>query len=130
MSLPFDTKRILAYRIERGAGRQRLGCEFNLNDGSIVFVDESQITPEIERIISSLGSPSEGLRHDKNAEKITTTEVVLEDFDGTKNIFPAKMPLPELLSNSDTTDGILIIRSYARTEKCGERGRTVYVERN
>ena len=58
MSLPFDAKRVREYAVEFGAGGQRLGCEFGLEDGSIVFIDDSQITPEIERIISSLGSPS------------------------------------------------------------------------
>ena len=56
MSLPFDAKRVREYAVEFGAGGQRLGCEFGLEDGSVVFVDDLQITPEIERIISSLGS--------------------------------------------------------------------------
>jgi hypothetical protein len=130
MSLPFDAKRVRAYAVELGAGGQRLGCEFSLDDGSVVFVDDSQITPEIERIISSMGSPSARLRHGTDIKKIATAEVVLKDFDGTKTIYPATMPLPELLSNSDTDDGILIIRSYARTEERDESGRTVYIQRN
>ena len=52
MTLPFDPKRIRAYEIEFGAGGQRLGCKFLLDDGSIVFVHESQITPEIESLIA------------------------------------------------------------------------------
>jgi hypothetical protein len=95
-----------------------------------VFVDDSQITPEIERIISSLGSPSARLRHHQDDQTIAFTEVVLRDFDGTKTIYPAKMPFPELLSNSDTEEGILVIRSYARTDQRDRHGRTVYVERN
>ena len=130
MSLPFDAKRVREYAVEFGAGGQRLGCEFGLEDGSVVFVDDSQITPEIERIISSLGSPSAGLRHGKDDQTIAVTEVVLRDFDGTKTIYPAKMPFPELLSNSDTDEGILVTRSYVRTDQRDEHGRTVYVERN
>src|SRR5580692_11735081 len=113
MSLPFDAKRVREYAVEFGAGGQRLGCEFGLDDGSVVFVDDSQITPEIERVMSSLGPPSAGLRHRKDEQIM---EVVLRDFDGTKTIFPAKMPLPELLSNSDTDDGVVVTRSYARTD--------------
>jgi hypothetical protein len=55
MTLPFDPKRIRAYEIEFGAGGQRLGCKFLLDDGSIVFVHESEITPEIEALMASLG---------------------------------------------------------------------------
>jgi hypothetical protein len=63
MSLPFDSKRFRAYEIEFGAGGQRLGCKFLLDDGSLLFVAESQITPEIEQLIASLGSPTERLGH-------------------------------------------------------------------
>ena len=48
MSLPFDAKRFRAYEIEFGAGGDRLGCKFLLDDGSVLFVHESQITPEID----------------------------------------------------------------------------------
>jgi hypothetical protein len=131
MSLPFDAKRVREYAVEFGAGGQRLGCEFGLDDGSVVFVDDSQITPEIERVIFSLGSPSARLRHDKHDEERTAiTEVVLRDFDGTKTIYPAKMPLPELISNSDADEGVLVTRSYAKTDQRDENGRTVYVERD
>jgi len=61
MSLPFDLKRIRAYELEFGAGGQRLGCEFMLDDGSFLFVSESEITSEIETLMASLGSPTEGL---------------------------------------------------------------------
>ncbi len=63
MSLPFAPNRFRAYEIEFGAGGQRLGCKFLLDDGSLLFVNESEITPEIETLMSSLGSPTEGLRH-------------------------------------------------------------------
>jgi hypothetical protein len=61
MSLPFAPNRFRAYEIEFGAGGQRLGCKFLLDDGSLLFVHESEITPEIETLIASLGSPTEGL---------------------------------------------------------------------
>jgi hypothetical protein len=64
MTLPFDAKRITAYEIEFGAGGQRLGCKFLLDDGSIGFVHESEITSEIESLMASLGSPTEGLKQD------------------------------------------------------------------
>jgi hypothetical protein len=57
MSLPFDAQRVREYAVELGAGGQRLGREFRLHDGSVLFVNDSQITPEIEQFISSLGSP-------------------------------------------------------------------------
>jgi hypothetical protein len=61
MALPFHSTHFRAYEIEFGAGGQRLGCKFLLDDGSILFVHESQITSEIEQLIASLGSPTEGL---------------------------------------------------------------------
>ena len=61
MSLPFDLKRIRAYELEFGAGGQRLGCKFMLDDGSFLFVSESEITSEIKTLMASLGSPTEGL---------------------------------------------------------------------
>jgi hypothetical protein len=54
---------VRAYEIEFGAGGQRLGRKFLLDDGSLMFVHETQITPEIESLMASLGSPTEGLRH-------------------------------------------------------------------
>ena len=63
MSLPFPPNRLRAYEIEFGAGGQRLGCKFLLDDGSLLFVGESEITAEIEGLMASLGSPTEGLRH-------------------------------------------------------------------
>ena len=57
MSLPFDAKRVREYAVEFGAGGQRLGCEFRFQDGSAFFVNDSQITSEIEQFISRLGSP-------------------------------------------------------------------------
>jgi hypothetical protein len=62
MSLPFPPGRFRSYELEFGAGGQRLGCKFMLDDGSIEFVGESEITSEIETMMASLGSPTEELR--------------------------------------------------------------------
>jgi hypothetical protein len=63
MSPPFDLRLIRAYELEFGAGGQRLGCKFLLDDGSLVFVNESEIMPEIETLMTSFGSPTERLTH-------------------------------------------------------------------
>jgi len=63
MSLPFAPNRFRAYEIEFGAGGQRLGCKFLLDDGSLLFVNESEITSQIETLMASLGSPTDGLGH-------------------------------------------------------------------
>jgi hypothetical protein len=55
---PFAHNRIRAYEVEFGAGGQRLGCKFMLDDSTFVFVGESEITPEIESLMASLGSPT------------------------------------------------------------------------
>jgi hypothetical protein len=62
-SLSAHSKRLRAYEIEFGADQSRLGCNFLFDDGSLLFVHESQITSEIEALIASLGSPTEGLTH-------------------------------------------------------------------
>jgi hypothetical protein len=58
MSLPFDSKRVRGYEFEFGAGGNRLGCKLRFDDGSLLFILDSQITAEIEQFISSLGPPS------------------------------------------------------------------------
>lgn len=130
MNLPFDAKRVREYEVESGAGGQRLGCKFRLDDGSMLFVHESQITPELEHFISSLGSPTAELRRGIEDQPIAVKEVVLKDFDGTRTIYPANVPLPELIAQGDTDEGILVKRRYAKTDLRDEHGRTVYVERN
>jgi len=62
MSFPFDPKRARSYEFEFGAGGNRLGCKLRFEDGSLLFVLDSQITPEIEQVISSLGTPTAGAR--------------------------------------------------------------------
>jgi hypothetical protein len=58
MNLPFDPKRIRSYKIDLGAAGQRLGCTFLFDEGSVVFVHESDITAEVESLMASLGSPT------------------------------------------------------------------------
>ena len=93
-----------------------------------MFVNESEITPEIEQLTYSLGSPTLGLGHEMEDQTIAVAEVVLRDFDGTKTIYTAKMPLPELISNSDTDAGLVMTRHYAKTDQRDEHGRTMYAE--
>lgn len=57
-SLPFEPKRVRGYQSEFGASGNRLGCKFAIDDGSMVFVHESEITHEIEQFITSLGEPT------------------------------------------------------------------------
>lgn len=130
MSLPFEAKRVRGYAFEFGAGGNRLGCKFLLDDGSLLFVNESQITSEIGQFISSLGSPTLGLQHGIEDETVAVAEVVLTDFDGTKTIYTEKMPLPELISYGDADEGILLRHRYAKTDQRDEHGRPIYVERN
>ena len=61
MSLPFEPRRVRAYEFEFRTGGNRIGCKFLFDDGSILFVHDSQITPEIEQFIASLGPSAEGL---------------------------------------------------------------------
>ena len=63
-------------------------------------------------------------------QTIAVAEGVLKDFDGTKTIYLAKMPLPKMISNGDTSEGILVMRHYTKTDQRDEHGRIVYVEQN
>jgi hypothetical protein len=49
MALPFPPNRIRAYEIEFGAGGQRLGCKFMLDDGTLLFVGESEFSRKSNR---------------------------------------------------------------------------------
>ncbi len=60
MNLSFDPKGIRSYEIEFGAAGQRLGCTFHFDDGSLTFIHESEMTDEVESLMASLGSPTEG----------------------------------------------------------------------
>jgi hypothetical protein len=56
MNPPFDPRRFRAYEIEFDAGGNRLGCKFLLDDGSLLFIHESEITFENRALMASLGS--------------------------------------------------------------------------
>ena len=61
MSLPFDPRSIRAYEFEFAANGARLGCKLLLDDGSMLFVHETEMTPEIEQFVASLGSSTRNL---------------------------------------------------------------------
>ena len=71
MSLPFAPNRFRAVEIKFGADGKRLGCKFVLDDGSLLYVHESEITAEIQSLIANLGSTTEGLRH---GDSVTTNK--------------------------------------------------------
>lgn len=58
-----------------------------------------------------------------------TEDVVLKDFDGIRTIYPAEMPLPEIIRTSDESEGILMIRHYVRSEQRDEAGRLIYFQK-
>jgi len=47
----FSITRFPNVRAEFGAGGNRLGCKLHYDDGSVLFILDSQITPEIEQFI-------------------------------------------------------------------------------
>jgi hypothetical protein len=69
MSLPFDLKRIRAYELEFGAGGQRLGGKFLLDDGSLLFV--------LESLMASLGF-THGRLEERNTENEAALVVAFE----------------------------------------------------
>lgn len=80
MGLPYDPERCRAHEIEFGTGGHRLGCKLLLKDGSLLFVHESQITPEIESLMANLGSPTIGLGNgDPGPKTKLSRPVVRED---------------------------------------------------
>jgi hypothetical protein len=87
MSLPFDLERIRAYELEFGAGGQRLGCKFRLDHGSLPFVHEFQITPEIESFISSFGSPTVGWPLNAGRPEWLSPALTSRDVIGTRPAF-------------------------------------------
>jgi hypothetical protein len=76
--------RFRAYDIEFGAGGNRLGCQFRLDDGSLLFVHESDITTEIESVIASLGSPTKALVRGDAGEKELHRQLFEQFFETSK----------------------------------------------
>ena len=55
-------------------------------------------------------------------------DVILRDFDGTKTIFPAKEPLPEIIPTAVTDLEIVEPKIYVKTDEKDDQGRVVYAE--
>ena len=53
---------VVHFLIQTKPNCEDYACKFLLDDGSIQFVSESEITSEIEMLMASLGSPSHGLQ--------------------------------------------------------------------
>ena len=59
-----------------------------------------------------------------------TIEVVLQDFDGSRTIYPAELPLRELINTADVEDlGTVVGKIYAKTDETDDHGRVIYTER-
>ncbi len=56
-------------------------------------------------------------------------EVILRDFDGSKTIFPAELPLREVIHFAQTDLGVTVNKSYVRTTEKDDSGRIIYAER-
>ena len=55
-------------------------------------------------------------------------EVILRDFDGSETVFPAELPLKMIIHTGQIDLGILIGKTYRKTEERDRRGRVIYVE--
>jgi hypothetical protein len=55
--------------------------------------------------------------------------VVLRDFDGTRTIYPAELPLRDMILTEQTDLEFAVNKIYVRTDERDERGRTIYSER-
>jgi hypothetical protein len=58
------------------------------------------------------------------------SNVVLRDFDGTETIYPADQSAPDVISTGDTDSGLLITRSYVKTDTRDSEGRVIYKQQN
>jgi hypothetical protein len=57
-----------------------------------------------------------------------TVEVVLRDFDGSKTIFPAELPLKDSIPNVETDLRVAAGKIYMKTNEKDDQGRVVYKE--
>ncbi len=56
-------------------------------------------------------------------------QVVLQDFDGSKTIFPTELPLRDVIHTAETEDlGTVVGKMYLKTEARDDEGRVVYAE--
>ena len=67
MSLPFDAKGVRDYPMEFGCGGHRLCCEFRLQDGSVLFLNDSQIMSTQTRAFGDAA-----LHEDRSARRMRT----------------------------------------------------------
>jgi hypothetical protein len=56
-------------------------------------------------------------------------EVVLRDFDGTRTLYPAELPLRDMIHTEQTDLEFPVDKIYVRTDERDERGRIIYSER-
>ncbi len=55
--------------------------------------------------------------------------VVLQDFDGSKTIFPTELPLRDVIHTAEMEDlNTLVGKMYLKTEEKDDEGRVVYAE--
>ena len=59
---------------------------------------------------------------------MTKTEVILQDFDGSRTIFPAELPLERVIHSAQSDMEVTVDKSYVRTDQADDRGRPIYVE--
>jgi hypothetical protein len=57
-----------------------------------------------------------------------TVEVILRDFDGSRTIVPAEIPLRDVISTEETDFEITIGKIYTKTDEEDAHGRTIYAE--
>jgi hypothetical protein len=77
------------------------------------------------------GNASAPLRliHIEGMTQEVQVEVVLRDFDGTRTIYPAELPLRDMIHTEQTDLEIAVDKIYVRTDERDEHGRTIYSER-
>ena len=57
------------------------------------------------------------------------TEVILQDFDGSRTIFPVELPLERVIDSAQSDMEVTVDKSYVRTDQTEDRGRPIYAER-
>jgi hypothetical protein len=58
-------------------------------------------------------------------------EVVLQDFDGTRTIFPIETPVRDVIHTAQTKDlQVTVHKAYVRTDQIDEHGRPIYSEQH
>jgi len=65
----------------------------------------------------------------RDARIVAQVEVVLKDFDGTRTICRATLPLQPVIHADEKDLGVTLRKSYVQSSDQDEQGRTIYVER-